>query len=627
MFTKTTVSRLALASVAALCAAPAFAQNNASDLASSREDIVVTATGFEIDSDETGQSISVIDADRLATLQAPTISDALRTLPGVAVAARGPVGSQTSVFLRGGNSAQTLVLVDGVRINDPSSPNAAFDFGALLTGNVDRVEVLRGPNSIVWGSQAIGGVVDVRSALPTSGLAGRASAEYGYADTTRASANISGGTGILSASLGGAYFRTDGISALAGGTERDGVKTVALNGRVLVALAENIALDLRGYFNRARVAYDSPFGAGANALPVTRNRQILGYAGIDATFADGRWHNRLAYTRTDITRLGTDPVVFSFNNFDVAGKIDRIEYHSAFDVSSLATLNFGVEHERSFSSVSFEGAVPDVARNRVTSGFAQLSVRPVAGLALTGGIRHDEYRDYGGHTTLGGNMAYTPNDGATVVRATYGEGFRAPTLTEGQPPYGNSNLRPETARNLDVGIEQNLLDGKIQVIATYYNRRSTDLIAYSFITFQSENIDKVETTGAEFSLGVQPTNRLDIRLNYTLTDAINQSAGANLGKRLALRPQNSASLTADWQSPWGASFGTSIVMVGDSFDNPSNSVRLDGYALVTLRAAMALTDALELYGRIENLFDTDYQTVARYSSYPRAATIGVRAKF
>ena len=627
MFTKIAVSRLALASVAALCAAPVCAQNTAYDTDNDRNDLVVTATGFELDGDETGQSISVIDADRLAALQSATISEALRTLPGVAVAGRGPVGSQTSVFIRGGNSSQTLVLVDGVRINDPSSPNAAFDFGALMAGTIDRVEILRGPNSIIWGSQAIGGVVDVRSALPTSGLEGRASAEYGYADTVRASGTISGGTGIVSASLGGAYFRTDGISALAGGTERDGVNAVAFNGRVLVALTENISFDFRGYFNRARVAYDSPFGAGANALPITQNRQILGYAGMNATFADGRWRNRLAYTRTDIVRLGTDPVAFSFNNFDVAGKIDRFEYHSAFDLSEAATLNFGIEHERTFSTVSFEGAAADVARNRVTSGFAQLLVRPVTGLALTGGIRHDAYRDYGGQTTLGGNIAYSPNDGATVLRATYGEGFRAPTLTEGQPPYGNVNLRPETARNLDIGVEQNLLDGQVQLIATYFNRRSTDLIAFSFITFQSENIDRVEAKGAEISVAVQPTNRLDIRLNYTLTDAINQSVGANFGKRLALRPQNNASLTADWQSPWGASVGTTILMVGDSFDNPSNTVRLNGYALVAVRAAMSLNDVLEVYGRIDNLFDSNYQTVAGYGSYPRAATVGVRAKF
>ena len=163
------------------------------------DDIVVTASGFEQPRSETGQAISVLDEERLEELQSVSISDALRTLPGIAVATRGPVGSQSSVFIRGGNSSQTLVLIDGVRINDPSSPNAAFDFGALLTGNIGRVEVLRGPNSIIWGSQAIGGVINVQSLAPTDELVARAGVEYGYADSVRASANLSGTSGSVAA--------------------------------------------------------------------------------------------------------------------------------------------------------------------------------------------------------------------------------------------------------------------------------------------------------------------------------------------------------------------------------------------------------------------------------------------
>ena len=140
------------------------------------DEIVVTASGFEQPRSETGQAISIIDTERLDELQSLSVSDALKTIPGVTVAARGSTGSQSSVFLRCGNSSQTLVLVDGVRINDPSSPNAAFDFGALMTGNVGRIEVLRGPNSVIWGSQAIGGVINVQSIAPSIGMQIRTSA-------------------------------------------------------------------------------------------------------------------------------------------------------------------------------------------------------------------------------------------------------------------------------------------------------------------------------------------------------------------------------------------------------------------------------------------------------------------
>lgn len=591
------------------------------------DDIVVTASGFEQPRSETGQAISVLDEERLEELQSVSISDALRTLPGIAVATRGPVGSQSSVFIRGGNSSQTLVLIDGVRINDPSSPNAAFDFGALLTGNIGRVEVLRGPNSIIWGSQAIGGVINVQSLAPTEDLVARTGVEYGYADSVRASANLSGTSGSVEGSFGGAFYRTDGISALAGGTEKDGYDNWSANGRLKVNLAANVALDFRGYYNRGTIEYDSPFGAGANALPVSRNRQFVGYVGAQFDLADGRLRNRISYARTDITRIGTDPVVFSFNNFDVKGTIDRFEYHGSFDIADAATLVFGAEHERTFASTSFEGAPADRARNRVSSGFGQVILRPVKGLTLTGGIRHDDYSDYGGQTTLGANVAYTPNDGKTIVRATYGEGFRAPTLSEGQPPFGNPDLKPETARNFDIGAEHRFLDGKAQVYVTYFNRKSTDLIAFSFTTFQSENIDRVRSEGVELGFAVQPTDRLSLQANYTLTNAINRSAGANFGNRLALRPQHLGSFTADWQTPWRLKVGATLLLAGDSFDNASNTVRLDGYALAHLRAAFPVSDRFELYGRVENVFDTDYVQVAGYNSYRRNAHVGVRATF
>lgn len=609
-------------SVAAITLLPAcaFAQE-------AKEDIVVTASGFEQPRSETGQAITVIDEERLDELQAVSITDALRTLPGVTIATRGPVGSQSSLFLRGGNSSQTLVLVDGVRINDPSSPNAAFDFGALLTGNIGRVEVLRGPNSIIWGSQAIGGVINVQSLAPTEAFVARVGAEYGYADSIKANANLSGTSGMFEGSVGGAYYRTDGISALAGGTEKDGYENYAANGRLKVNLADNFALDFRGYYNRGTIEYDAAFGGGPNSLPISKNRQFVGYVGANFNLADGRFRNRISYARTDISRIGSDPVVFSFNNFDVSGSIDRFEYHGAFDLADAATIVFGAEHERTFASTSFEGAPADVARNKVTSGFGQLILRPIEGLTLTGGVRHDDYSDYGGQTTLGGNIAYTPNAGDTVLRATYAEGFRAPTLSEGQPPFGNPDLKPETARNFDLGVEHKFLDGRAQVFATWFNRRSNNQIAFSFVTFQSENIDRVKATGVELGFALQPTDNLNIQANYTLTDAINRSAGANFGNRLALRPQHSGSLTLDWQTPWKLKLGTTLLLAGDSFDNPSNSVRLDGYALASLRAAYPVTDAIEVYGRVDNVFDTDYVQVARYNTYGRNAHVGVRARF
>ncbi len=337
-------------------------------------------------------------------------------------------------------------------------------------------------------------------------LAVTAGLEYGHADTVSARANIAGSSGIVEASFGGSYYRTDGISALTGGTELDGSRIHALNGRVKLALTADLSLDFRGYYTDNQIAYDSNASGGGNSLAEARNKQFFGYAGAHFTLADGRFRNRLAYTRTRIDRLGTDPVVFSFNNYDVNAAIDRLEYRGAFELGKMATIVFGAEHEKIHASTSFEGFAADVADDRVTSGYAQLSLRPLAGLTLTGGVRHDAFSDYGGQTTLGGNIAWSPNGGTTVLRATYGEGFRAPTLTEGQPPFGNSALKPETASNLDIGIEQALFGERVRASATWFRRRSTDLITYSFATSQSENIGKVDTDGLELTLAAQVTD-------------------------------------------------------------------------------------------------------------------------
>lgn len=178
-----------------------------------------------------------------------------------------------------------------------------------------------------------------------------------------------------------------------------------------------------------------------------------------------------------------------------------------------------------------------------------------------------------------------------------------------------------------MGIEHAFLDQRARVFATYFNRRSTDLIAFSFSSFQSENIDKVKTDGVEAGFALNPTDKLDIRASYSLVNAINRSAGTNFGNRLALRPQNSANVTVDWETPLGLSLGGTVLMVGDSFDNASNTVRLDGYVLAGVRASYPVTDTLEVYGRVDNLFDTDYVVVSGYSTYGRNAAVGVRAKF
>jgi vitamin B12 transporter len=595
--------------------------------------IVVTASGFEQPAQEVGQAISVIDGDTLSRLQIISISDALVVVPGVRVAKAGAVGQQASVFIRGANSSQTLVLIDGVRINDASAPNGQFDFGSLLTGNINRVEVLRGPNSVIWGSQALGGVINISNALPSDdAIAVTARGEYGYHDTALLNANISARAGKVSGSVGGGYFRTDGISAISGGTEKDGYRNASANARLKIDLSDAITIDLRGYYNDADGAYDD---SGPNSPPEFRNKQFLGYAGLNASLLGGKFVNRLSYSRTDIDRDGTHPNPASFSNFSAKALIDRFEYQGRLDLIEAATLIFGAEHERTKAETFFPaggGTAPDEGSSKVTSAYAQAIVRPLAGLTVTGGVRHDDFTNYGTATTFGANFVYTPNGGKTLFRGTYAEGFRAPTLVEAIFPFGNPDLKPETAQSFDLGVEQKALDGRLVAGATWFQRTSDNLIEFSFVSFQSENIARARSRGVELTLAAKPTDTLTISAQYSLTDAKNRSSGSNFGKQLARRAKHSASLSVDWTSPWKIALGGSLFLQGDSFNNPSNSQRLDGFALVGLRASYPITDSLSFYARVENLFDERYATVATssgadYGSYGRNAYAGVKVSF
>lgn len=620
-------------------ATPAFAQSQSAShdytVADNNDEIVVSASGFEQDRNDTGHAITVIDQEQLEREQATSITDILRNVPGVAIAQSGPVGGQTSVFIRGAESSQTLVLIEGVRINDPSIPNGAFDFGGLLSANIGRVEVLRGANSVIWGSQAMGGVINIQSRAPTDALSVDARAEYGSNDTAQGWANISGKSGIFSGSVGAGYYRTDGISALAGGTEKDGYKNFSANGKLLVAFSPAFALDLRGYYNKGRVEYDDSYGwpVAADTVPVSENEQFVGYVGLSHNLIDERWKGRLSYSRTDLTRIGSEKGMtgpYNYNVFTARGIVDRFAYDGSFDFARIATLVFGAAHEETFSSVFYPlggDTAPTTAETHFNSFYGQLGLKPVNGLSLNAGVRHEDHSQYGNHTSFGANAAYSPNGGRTVLRGSYAEGFRAPTLTEALPPYGNINLRPETSKGFDAGIEHSFIDGKVTASATYFNRKSNDLISYNNFTFQSENIARVKLEGVEIGLDIRPTDTLLVKAHYTLVDAISRSPGTNFGHRLPRRPRDSASFAVDWESPWGLSLGSTLTITGDSYDLLDNMNQVDGFWLASVRAAFPITDQFEIYGRVENLFDEDYVVVRGYNTYGRTAAVGVRAKF
>ena len=606
------------------------------------EILVVTANRAPQPLARVGQSISIIDSAEITRRQSTNLVDLLRSVPGVSVARNGGIGGTSGVFIRGADSDQTVALIDGIKLNDPASPGGGFNFGNLLIGNIDRIEVLRGPQSVLWGSQAIGGVVNMITRAPTDDLTINARGEYGWRGTAQVVGNVSGKAGPLSASVGAGYFRTDGISAFSerrGGKERDGFDNFGANANLRLALSDAISVDARGWYSDSKADIDGfapPTFALGDTLETTKTREITAYTGVNAALLDGRFRNRLGFAYTDIRRRNANAGVAGFA---ADGRNERLEYQGIFAIADGWQATAGLERETSRLTTTSFGATTR-GRARLDSVYGQLVATPAAGLSLTAGVRQDDHDRVGGATTFGASGVWTPGNAGTTLRASYAEGFKAPSLFQLQSDFGNQTLRPERAKGWDAGISQSLLGGAMVASATWFERTSTDLIVFiscptpqvgicvnrPFGTY--DNIQRARAQGVELGLQLRPVEALQAQVNYTWTDARNRTAGtANFGKQLARRPRHSITTLVDYDWGFGLQTGATLTHVGASFENAGNTTRLRGYVLVDLRASFPITPQIEVYGRVENLFGEAYETSFGYGQPGRAGYGGVRVRF
>ncbi len=608
--------------------------------------IVVTANRTEQPLSRVGQSISVIDANDLATRQTETVADVLRTVPGVTISRYGGIGSLTSVFIRGAESDQTVALIDGIKLNDPSAPGGGFDFGNLLVGNIARIEVLRGAQSVLWGSQAIGGVVNVITVAPSETLHANARAEYGYRNTAQFVGNISGKAGPLSASAGAGYLRTDGISAFSearGGREKDGYRNYGANANFNLALSDAISVDLRGWYSHGHVGVDGylpPDYALTDTRESAITREVVGYTGLNAALLDGRFRNRLGYAITDTRRRNYNPDNAPVETFAGDGRNERIEYQGIVHLADGWQGTFGAEREMTRYTTASPFGPTTSGHVSIDSGYGQLVATPFSGFTATGGVRYDHHSRFGGNTSFSASGVYTPNDSVTTVRASYSEGFKAPSLFQLQSEYGNQLLRPERSRGWDAGVTQRLVGGALEASATYFRRDSRDLINFVYCSAPLvgictnrangtyDNVARARAEGVELTLRLQPVKAFTIQANYTYLKAEDRSPDSpNLGRQLARRPQHSASVLVDYRWTFGLETGATLTHVGASFDDAGNSQRLPGYLLADLRAAMPIGHHVELTARIENLLNERYETAFQFGSPGRAGYIGARLHY
>lgn len=577
--------------------------------------ITVVATGSQLDLASTGQSISIIGADEIQSIQGSDITRIFNRLPGVTLARNGGQGSTTSVFVRGASSDHLMVTIDGVRVADQSSPAGGYDFGGLTSGGIGKIELLRGSNSVVWGSDAIGGVMAITS-RELNGA--EVSAEYG----ARNSLDVEGSAGVAgsgySATINAGYIRTDGISAAAAGTEADPFRQWFVSGRGRVNLSDRLSLVATGRYADSKVDYDSYLFVDDREYQTSK--LASGRVGVD--YSSGEVKLAAGLALSDTKRSYFDPAFGVGSNFDAQGRSVRADFTGHALLPASLALDFGADSDWTRYSTTFDAR----QTARLSSGHALLGYYGDR-LTLAGGARMDDHSRFGTHWTFGGNASFRLFDDWRI-RASFGEGFKAPTLSELYGFGGNTGLKPETSTSYDAGIEMGDRNEGLHFAATYFHRDTTNLISYVFPSGYF-NTGKARAEGVEVEGDIRPSDRLNFRAAYTYVKSVNQTPGdANFAKNLARRPRNAITVSGDWRTPLhDLTLGVDTRMVGGSFDNASNTVRLKSYVVVDLRASLPVTEKIELFARIENIGNVKYQTAAGYGTPGRGAFAGARAKF
>lgn len=643
--------KLALITSAACAGAPALAQDvvtypDEQVIWSERRDDTIIVSGAPQPRILLPASVATVSADDLDRLQLSSLADVLVLEPGITVTRNGPVGGFTGLRIRGADAAQTLVVIDGVRVNDPTAPGGGFDFGSLLSGGIARVDVLRGANSVVWGSDAIGGVVLVE----TGGSEG-ISADYGSHDSRRIDGHYRFDAGPLSLNFGGGWFDSDGISAARSGTEADGFRQYRGNIRATGEIADGLSVAASLIHADSRLELDGfapPTFAFGDTAEFQKAKETYASARVEYRWRD--FMQSLSLGVADINRDTFDPAAGSVPTFAARGRSERISWQGRYNDSGDPLSGIvGVDREWSRSATSSAFSA-DRGSAAISGAFAHVNLRPGESLRIGTGVRIDDHRRFGSDTSLSAHGLYEILP-MLALRGGYSEGYKAPTLFQLSPTptgFGNPALRPEESRGWEIGFilrnSERPVGGEptgVRVEASLFRRDSRNLIDFVSCTGPAAppicgggtrpfgtyaNVDRARAEGGEIDVTLWPTQGWSVTAGYAYIATRDRSAGqATLGNRLARRPVHSGSAGMDYRGR-GFGIGGTVQFVGDSFDDAGNRVRLDGYALAMLRGHVALGERIELFGRIENLFDARYETVAGYGTYGRTASVGLRAR-
>jgi len=628
----------ALAALSAVFAAPAaYAQEAPPTVVSP---LVVSPTLTPTPIDQVGSSVTLITADDISAHQWRTLPDALETTPGLNIVQTGGPGGLTSVFIRGANSNHTEVVIDGIDVNDPSQ-NGAYDFGQGLASGVASIEVLRGPQSSLYGADALGGVIDIVTPSGEGPPKLTASLEGGSFHTFNQTVGLSGSEGGFHYALGVSHFRSGDTPVTPPGLLAPGEAAIGDRYDNLTASAKlgyDVSRDLSfglvlryvdADYRSTGENYDVPpdyIPQPDSAQTYQWEKQFFSRATAMLGLFDDRFENTLGVSYANFQTTVQSPDDGFGLPAPVLDNGDRLKFDwlGTIALDPRDTLVLGVDDTTDRLIDSPVSAI----ENRV-GGFAELQLRPIQGLSVAASARFDSDDRYGSHATWRIAPAYTVEATGTVLKASAGTGFKSPTLTElfvSYPSFdffANPDPKPETSFGYDVGFEQPLWGGRARFGATWFHNDIRDLIETNADETSYANVGRATTYGVESFASVKLTRTLDLRGDYTWLTARDDAAQVELLRR----PKNKASVTADWQATRRLRLAASLVYVGAWLDydrSGSSQLMASPYATVNLAGDYDLGHGLTLFARIDNLLDRHYENPVGFDKPGIGAYGGIR---
>jgi vitamin B12 transporter len=617
------------------------------------EKIVVTPTKTEETINSISGSLTVLDSEELKDKGEITIKEALREVPGVDVVQSGSFGGPTSIFTRGTNSNHTLIMLDGVKIYDPMATNGACDLAHFTIENIERIEIVRGPQSALWGSDAIGGVVNIITKKGEGKPSVSILSEAGSFDTYREMLELGGEYERLHFSVGVSRIDSNGIPKAQkrdNNPEKDPYYSTSVCNRLDYDITDNLVFGNTAHYINSGFEYDDWAGVGGD----DPNKKGWYEQIIVSPYLEHKplewWNYRIQFSWMRNFRKDRDDdngAIIDYLRDWYEGRTTKIGFQNNFFINKFDTIVFGYDWQEEvgdsyyYADFGFGGAETEFPKSStINQGWYLQNKLDWNNFDLTAGLRVDDHSKFKTYTTYKTSSSYLFDLTDTKIKGAWGTGFKAPSLyqlyclpTVGLVPFGggNLNLKPEESEGWEVGLEQGLLDGKILLASSYFNLELKNMIdaiyhptggpfGWGWVE-QYRNVHRAEIYGIETQVVLKLIDNLSIINRWTYTKTKNKDTGLELLRR----PKNKFIMNLDYRPI--EKLATTLMVTYIDVRKSSDTVKLKPYTKLDLSLNYNVNKNFRIFARIDNLSDEFYEEVKGYGTPGLSAYGGVRLEF